>query len=195
MNGIDCAFSCIRTRSTTLIYETRTSWRSAPGAVAAPPTSAAICSPPPFPSLFSSPSFLFPLLPPLCRVLRPGGRFFFADLRSMDGVAALQKQFSSSGLTVDKQTDITSNVLTALRLDSARKLRLIDALIPRVAHLPFRAFAGIAGTRNYHHFESGKLRYLSIQSTKTRGQKPDEAPPWTAEVGGRVGRLTRVCLG
>ena len=102
----------------------------------------------------------------VCRVLRPGGRFFFADLRSMDGVATLQKQFDSSGLTLDKQTDITSNVLTALRLDSARKLRLIDDLIPRVVHVPFRAFAGIAGTRNYNHFESGKSRYLSAQLTK-----------------------------
>ena len=97
------------------------------------------------------------------RVLRPGGRFFFADLRSLDGVATLQEQFDASGLTVEKQTDITTNVLTALRLDSARKLRLIDALIPRLVHLPFRAFAGIEGTRNYARFESGKSRYLSAQ--------------------------------
>ena len=53
------------------------------------------------------------------RVLRPGGRFFFADLRSRHGVATLQEQFSASGLKVDKQTDITNNVLTALRLDTA----------------------------------------------------------------------------
>lgn len=101
------------------------------------------------------------------RVLRPGGRFFFADLRSTDGVTTLQKQFHACGLTVEKQTDITTNVLTALRLDNARKLRLIDALIPRVVHLPFGAFAGIAGTRNYARLESGRMRYLSAQLTKT----------------------------
>jgi ubiquinone/menaquinone biosynthesis C-methylase UbiE len=101
------------------------------------------------------------------RVLRPGGRFFFADLRSTDGVTTLQKQFNACGLTLDKQTDITTNVLTALRLDSARKLRLIDDLIPRIVHMPFRAFAGIAGTRNYTRFESGKMHYLSAQLTKT----------------------------
>ena len=100
------------------------------------------------------------------RVLRPGGRFFFADLRNTDGVDILRKQFDACGLTLDRQTDITANVLTALRLDSARKLRLIDSLIPRVVHLPFRAFAGIEGTRNYKQFESGKLRYLSVQLTK-----------------------------
>jgi SAM-dependent methyltransferase len=100
------------------------------------------------------------------RVLRPGGRFFFADLRSLNGVATLWEQFDICDLTVVKQTDITANVLTALQLDNARKLGLIDALIPRVFHRPFRAFAGIAGTRNYAGLESGKLRYLSAQLAK-----------------------------
>jgi ubiquinone/menaquinone biosynthesis C-methylase UbiE len=103
----------------------------------------------------------------VCRVLRPGGRFFFADLRSIDGVTTLREQFNACGLTVEKETDITTNVLTALRLDNARKLELIDAWIPRVFRRPFRVFAGIAGTRNYSGLESGKLRYLSAQLAKS----------------------------
>ena len=101
------------------------------------------------------------------RVLRPGGRFFFADLRSMDGVDTLREQFNACGLTVEKESDITTNVLTALRLDNSRKLELIDAFIPRVFHRPFRVFAGIAGTRNYAGLESGKVRYLSAQLAKS----------------------------
>jgi SAM-dependent methyltransferase len=108
----------------------------------------------------------------VCRVLRPGGRFFFADLRSLDGVATLQEQFNACGLTVEKQTDITTNVLTALRLDNARKLRLIHTLIPRVVRRPFRTFAGIEGTRNYARFESGKSLYLSAQLTKEPLSRP-----------------------
>jgi SAM-dependent methyltransferase len=100
------------------------------------------------------------------RVLRPGGRLFFADLRSLNGVNTLQEQFNTCDLTVEKQTDITTNVLTALQLDNARKLELIRALIPRVFRRPFRVFAGIAGTRNHAGLESGKLHYLSAQLTK-----------------------------
>src|SRR4029453_6622090 len=81
----------------------------------------------------------------------------------MDGVNALREQFNACGPTVEKQTDITANVLTALRLDNARKLELIDAWIPRGIHRPFRVFAGIAGTRNYAGLEHEKVRYLSAQ--------------------------------
>jgi SAM-dependent methyltransferase len=103
----------------------------------------------------------------VCRVLRPGGRFFFADLRSIDGVNTLREQFDGCGLTVEKEIDITTNVLTALQLDNARKLELIGAFIPRVVHRPFRVFAGIAGTRNYTGLDSGRLRYLSAQLAKS----------------------------
>ena len=93
--------------------------------------------------------------------------FSFADLRSLDGVKTLREQFNACDLTVEKETDITTNVLTALQLDNARKLELIDAFIPRMFHVPFRAFAGIAGTRNYAGLESGKLRYLSARLAKS----------------------------
>ena len=85
----------------------------------------------------------------------------------MDGVKTLREQFNVCDLTVEMQSDITTNVLTALRMDNARKLQLIDAWIPRLFHRPLRVFAGIAGTRNYAGLESGKIRYLSAQLAKS----------------------------
>ena len=94
-------------------------------------------------------------------------------------VNTLREQFNACDLTVEKQTDITANVLTALQLDNARKLELIDAWIPRVFHRPFQVFAGIAGTRSYAGLESGKLRYLSAQLAKSS----PHAPNWSRTQG------------
>ena len=100
------------------------------------------------------------------RVLRPGGSFLFADLRSCDGLDALRRQFEASPLVLEREDDITANVLTALRVDNDRKLRLIQSLIPWPFRRPFGAFAGIEGTTNYVGFASGRLRYLSAHLTK-----------------------------
>src|SRR5918998_67292 len=55
------------------------------------------------------------------RVLRPGGSFLFADLRSCDGLDALHRQFEASPLDLEREGDISANVLMALRLDNDRK--------------------------------------------------------------------------
>ena len=100
------------------------------------------------------------------RVLRPGGRFFFADLRSREGAERLINQLESCELTLESQTDITPNVLAALELDSARKQALIEELIPRLMHRPIRAFAGIEGSLNHRRLKSGAYRYLSARLVK-----------------------------
>ena len=100
------------------------------------------------------------------RVLGPGGSFLFADLRRSDGLDALHRQFEASFLNLEREDDITANVLTALRVDNDRKEQLIQDLIPWPFRRPFRAFAGIEGTMNYAGFENGKLRYVSAHLTK-----------------------------
>jgi SAM-dependent methyltransferase len=102
------------------------------------------------------------------RVLRPGGSFLFADLRSRDGLDALHRQFAASRLGLEREVEITANVLTALRMDNDRKVRLIQELIPRPFRRPFAAFAGIEGTTNYVGFENGSLRYVSAHLTKPK---------------------------
>jgi SAM-dependent methyltransferase len=104
----------------------------------------------------------------VCRVLRPGGRFFFADLRSMDGVNALREQFNAcdpDGREGDRHHNQCPDRPAAGQCTEAGTHRRLDpaSLSPAV----FCVFAGIAGTRNYGGLESGKLRYLSAQLAKS----------------------------
>ena len=101
------------------------------------------------------------------RVLRPSGSLFYADLRTLDGLATLRGQLAASALTLQTLSDITENVLAALRLDSDRKVELIRSSIPRVVRRPMRSFAGIRGTTNYKGFKSGRMRYVSAVLTKS----------------------------
>jgi SAM-dependent methyltransferase len=100
------------------------------------------------------------------RVLRPNGSLLLADLRTLHGLAVLQRQLASSALTLHAVSDITDNVLAALQLDNDRKLALIRSLVPRVVRAPVRRFAGIRGTANYKAFSTGEMRYVSARLTK-----------------------------
>ena len=101
------------------------------------------------------------------RVLRPGGSFLFADLRSHDGLDALNRQFEASRMDLEREDDITANVLTALRVDNDRKAQLIQTLIPWPFRRPFAAFAGIEG----HH----ELRRVRKRQAAVRQCAPHEA--------------------
>lgn len=61
------------------------------------------------------------------RVLAPGGSFLFADFRGRDDLDALKAHIRASGLTLVRESDISANVLEALRQDSDRKTREITA--------------------------------------------------------------------
>jgi SAM-dependent methyltransferase len=100
------------------------------------------------------------------RVLRPNGSLFYADLRTLDGLASLRGQLAASPLTLQTLSDITENVLAAMVLDNDRKLELIQSLIPRPARPPIRSFAGIRGTTNFDGFTCGRMRYISAVLTK-----------------------------
>lgn len=100
------------------------------------------------------------------RVLRPGGQFFFADLRSVPAAEVLRGQFDSCGLDVGRVADISANVVAALSLDNERKMGLIENWIPRPFHRPMRVFAGIEGTMNYRRLDEGTWQYLAAHLVK-----------------------------
>lgn len=108
----------------------------------------------------------------VCRVLRPNGYFLFADHRERGEFDALRGQLRRCGLTLLREQTITPNVLHALDLDNARKLKLIEAKVPRVLQGIFCEFAGMTGTRGvYARFVRGDKEYFSFVL-----QKPRPAP-------------------
>ena len=76
------------------------------------------------------------------RVLKPGGTFLYADLRYVEQVESWRKQIRAAGFELVREEDITPNTRTALALDQAKRLELIDRYVPKIFHAPFHKFAG-----------------------------------------------------
>ena len=95
------------------------------------------------------------------RVLRPGGYFLFADIRLRGAVPSLREQLRGAGLRLLEEECITANVLHSLKLDSERKLSLIEQLkTPELFRRRIRHFAGLEGSPVYRNFETGEWQYL-----------------------------------
>ena len=94
------------------------------------------------------------------RVLRPGGHFLFADLRSAVDRDRLDRDIQECGMTLLEQEDITANVLAALRCESARKLALIEQSVNQPLQNAFRQFAAVEGSEVYEGFKTGATVYF-----------------------------------
>ena len=103
------------------------------------------------------------------RVLRPGGYFLFSDHRDADKIALLHEQLEKCGLSQEKETDITSNVVRALELDDDRKQKLIEKKCPKILRGRMAQFAAMKGTKTYETFRTGYSRYLSFVLQKRTG--------------------------
>jgi len=94
-------------------------------------------------------------------VLRPGGRFLFADFRQNELLQLLGNQFAESGLRTLVKQDITPNVVAAIEMDNARELDQIRGAAPRRLSGLLEEFAGAPGSRIYGDFTSGRASYVS----------------------------------
>lgn len=94
------------------------------------------------------------------RVLRPGGHFLFADLRTPEDARRLDEQIAATGLQVLEREDITANVVEALRLDDARKQSLIRSFSPKRLMGVMEKFAAVEGSEVNEGFKTGAMRYL-----------------------------------
>ena len=104
------------------------------------------------------------------KVLQEGGYFLYADFRDKDEIDILRRQLRHSGMTLIKETNITTNVTEALNLDNERKMALIQEAVHRVLLRPFQEFAGVMGSMMYEGFRTGQLIYLSFVLQKPNRQ-------------------------
>lgn len=104
----------------------------------------------------SMPAFLLEVR----RILRPGGHFLFADLRSTEDRERLHGQVVETGMAILERQDITPNVLEALRQDSERRLALIERFVNKRLIGTFREFAAIVGSDVFDGFKNGTATYL-----------------------------------
>jgi len=113
----------------------------------------------------SMPAFLLEVT----RILRPGGHFLFADLRSTEDRERLHGQLLETGMAILETQDITPNVLEALRQDSERRLALIERSANKRLIGTFREFAAIVGSDVFDGFKNGSATYVRyvLQKQKT----------------------------
>lgn len=90
------------------------------------------------------------------RVLRPEGYFLFTDIRPTPAVETLRRQLHDADLSLMKETNISQNVVKALRLYNDYKYSLFKAKIPQLIAKYIKNYSGI------RDLESGKSQYLSF---------------------------------
>ncbi|HEX9902024.1 MAG TPA: class I SAM-dependent methyltransferase [Acidobacteriota bacterium] len=100
------------------------------------------------------------------RVLKKGGKFYYADFRREEDLAAQQQAIRDSAFIVREKEDIAPEVLQALTLDSTRKEKLIQERIPGFLRSYFRKFTCTVGSENYVSLLEGRRfyhRYLLVK--------------------------------
>jgi SAM-dependent methyltransferase len=100
------------------------------------------------------------------RVLRPGGYFCYTDGCWADDDCS--EELIAAGFELLERIEITSNVLQALRKDSARRAKLFDAMKNRDLREEYKHWGGVVGYRAYNRFEAGQTRYFSHRLRKPR---------------------------
>jgi ubiquinone/menaquinone biosynthesis C-methylase UbiE len=102
------------------------------------------------------------------RILKPGGTFLFTDFRYPHEWEGFREMLSSAGMISQWESDITENVLLALRKDTVRRLALVRAFAPRILQKRIINFSGCEGSETYRFFENRTYEYKSFLFTNMK---------------------------
>ena len=95
------------------------------------------------------------------RVLKINGVFLWCDFRTHVDMEQLFKTFQSSGFYIQKEKDITKNILSALEKMTPVRKKQIKKYVPKLIQPVFKSYAGIQGGDINNAFLKGQLIYKS----------------------------------
>lgn len=98
------------------------------------------------------------------RVLKPGGWFGWADMRSKGAVTQTDKSLARPEFVLERQRDISADVVRALDAANDRKQNRIAKL--RLMRRFMAEFAGTKGSLLYRGLKSGDVTYMSRRYRK-----------------------------
>jgi ubiquinone/menaquinone biosynthesis C-methylase UbiE len=105
----------------------------------------------------------------VARVLKADGIFLYTDSFRSDRADAVKRELADAGFKAEFD-DITANVAEACRLDTPRRLAVIQRHAPLIGKLLFRAqlekYAGVEGSGKHRAFVDGRRRYLMTAATR-----------------------------
>jgi len=95
------------------------------------------------------------------RVLHKGGHLLYADFRPSTEVPKLDDDIAKAGFTIKSKTDITEQVLSALRRTSERYRKLVRSFTPKFLHPAMETFAAVEGSGVFNSFVNRERIYYS----------------------------------
>ena len=101
----------------------------------------------------------------VARVLRPEGRFLYADLRPRDSVAAWETALAGAPMRMLSQEVINAQVLRGMEKSTRRSLELVGRS-PSLLQPIVREFAGVEGSEFYRAMQREKYLYRMYCFTK-----------------------------
>lgn len=97
------------------------------------------------------------------RVLGPGGRFLYTDLMPVAHMESYRSCLGGLGMTLERDQDITANVLRSLDSHAARNLEVHDAPAGKEV---MEFFLATPGSKPYRDLQEGRLSYRIWQLRK-----------------------------
>jgi len=105
--------------------------------------------------------------------LKKDGVFCYTDFRSAEEMEELKKKVEKFFI-VEKSIDITKNVCHALKLDTKRRLQIIEDKCPKVFVPLINKFSGVTGSRVYEELNERQTLYHAWLLKPKKGSSKEE---------------------